>query len=61
MAQFIVTRPIIYLCLQAEWGPGARVGKWSWDQEGIDLAVVLEETEVGRPEESEESDDNEMG
>ena len=35
--KFIVTRPIMELCLASERRPGSRVAKWWWDQEGLKL------------------------
>ena len=32
VAQFIVTRPIMHLCLSVERRPGPRVSKWWWEQ-----------------------------
>ena len=37
VTQFIVTRPIMDLCLAAERGPGSRVAKWWWDKDGLEL------------------------
>ena len=37
VAQYIATRPILYLCKQATRRPGARVSRWWWEQTGIYL------------------------
>ena len=37
VTQFIVTRPIMDLCLAAERRPGSRVAKWWWEQDGLYL------------------------
>ena len=37
VTQFIATRPIMDLCLAAEWRPGSRVAKRWWEQDGLDL------------------------
>ena len=37
MAQYIVTRPIMDLCLAAKQRPGPRVEMRWWEQEGLDL------------------------
>ena len=58
MAQFITTRPILDLCLQAKRRPGARVAKQWWEQKGVDLAGVWEEAATEIPEEAEGSDHN---
>ena len=36
-AQYIVTRPIMVLCLALKWSPGPRVEMRWWEQEGSDL------------------------
>ena len=36
-AQYIATRPILYLCKKATWMPGDQVYRWWWEQAGIDL------------------------
>ena len=38
VTQYIVKRPIMDLCLTVARRPGARVSKWRWEQEGLDLA-----------------------
>ena len=37
VAQYITTRPIMYLCLEAKRRPGPRVTMRWWEQEGLDL------------------------
>ena len=37
VAQYILTRPIMELCLAAERRPGKRVEMRWWKQEGLDL------------------------
>ena len=37
VTQFIVTRPIMDLCLAAERIPGLRVYKQWWDQDRVDM------------------------
>ena len=40
VAQFIVTRPIMDLCLAVDCRPGSRVEKRCWDQYILDLEVT---------------------
>ena len=40
VAQFIVTMPIIDLCIEAERIPGPRVSMRWWEQEGVDVEGV---------------------
>ena len=35
VVQFIATRPIMDLCLEAERRPGIRFPKWRWYQDGL--------------------------
>ena len=58
VAQFIVTSPILDLCLEAERRMGVHVVEQWWDQEGIYLEVVWEEgvTEEGRQGEGKQDD-----
>ena len=37
VAHYIATQPIMELCEQATWRPGARVYQRWWEQAGIDL------------------------
>ena len=37
LAQFIATRPIMYLYMAARRSPGPRLEKRWWEQEGLDL------------------------
>ena len=37
VAQYIVTRPIMDLCLEEEQRPGTMVSQWWWDQECLYL------------------------
>ena len=37
VVQFIVSRPIMDLCLEEEWRTGSRMAKRWWDQDGLDL------------------------
>ena len=37
IAQYIATRPILYLCECYTWHPGARVSRWWWEQVSIKL------------------------
>ena len=37
VTQFIVTSPIMDLCLAEEWRTGSRVDRQWWDQEVLDL------------------------
>ena len=37
VAQFIVTRTIMYLCLVVERRTGSRLANWWYEQEGLDL------------------------
>ena len=37
VAQYIVTRPILYLCEWSIWRPGVRVSWRWWEQAGIEL------------------------
>ena len=43
-AQFIAVQPILDLCKQATWRPGAQVSRRQWKQTGIDLKVAQEKT-----------------
>ena len=58
VAQFIVTSPILDLCLEAERRMGVHVVEQWWDQEGIYLAGVREEgiPEEGRQDEGKQVD-----
>ena len=55
VAHFIMTRPIVDLCLAAERRSGARVSQRWWEQDNLDLegmwvasgAAVMEEEEDG--------------
>ena len=38
--QYIATRPIMYLCLEAKRFPGTGVSKWLWGHAGLDLEVM---------------------
>ena len=40
ITKFIVTRPIIDLCLASVRRPGARVLKRWWEQVGLDMEVI---------------------
>ena len=57
VTQFIVTRPIIYLCLTAEKWTGSRVVKRWWDQEGLDFEGM--QTAAWEAERTEETDGTE--
>ena len=35
VAQFIATNPIMYLCRAEERGPGTRLSKLGWEQDGF--------------------------
>ena len=37
VAQYTATRPILDLCEQSNWQPGARVSRQWWEQDGINL------------------------
>ena len=58
VAQFIVTSPILDLCLEAERRMGVHVVEQWWDQVGIYLEVVWEVgvTEEGRQGEGKQDD-----
>ena len=43
VAQYISTRPILYLCERDTQRVGARVSQWWWDQGVLDLKVVKEQ------------------
>ena len=58
VAQYIVTRPIIYLCLAAKHKLGPRVAMWWWEQEGLDLEEMrIADQEAERTEGEEEETD----
>ena len=38
VAKYLTTRPILNLCIEEEWRPGAWVSKRWWYQSGIDPA-----------------------
>ena len=42
VVKYIVTRPILDLCLSAAQRPGARVSKQWWEQEGLYLEGIRE-------------------
>ena len=57
VTQFIATRPIMDLCLAAEWMPGSRVAKQWWEQDGLDLEGMWTAAwEAERTEGGEETD-----
>ena len=52
VAQYILIRPIVDLCLAAERKPGTRLSRWWWEQPtldimGIGLGQAVEEGEMG--------------
>ena len=60
VVQYIATRPILELCKQATWQPGARVSWQWWEKSGIDLEGARKQaaTEAAELEtESEEESD----
>ena len=57
MAKYIVTRPIIELCLAAKWRPGPRVDMRWWEQEGLDLEGMRTAAQELRQTEGEEETD----
>ena len=40
VVKYIVTQPILGICLEVEKRMGLRVPKWWWNQLGLDLAVL---------------------
>ena len=56
VAQYIATRPILYLCERATWRPGARISRRWWEQTGIDLKGSREKATVAAAETKSESD-----
>ena len=61
VAKYIATQPILDLCEQATWRPGARVSRRWWYQVGIELeglqkhaavSVTISDTETDSEEES---------
>ena len=61
VTQYIATRPIVDLCDQATWRPGARVYRRWWDQAGIDLEGAKKratETAIALESESESDSDS---
>ena len=60
VAQFIVTRPIIDLCLVVVWRTGSRVSNWWWEQDGLDLeGMQMEAWEAERMKGGEDIDGTE--
>ena len=60
VAQYIATRPIMYLCLTAKLSPGSRVAIWWWEQKGLDLEGMRTAAhEAERTEGEEETDEKE--
>ena len=56
-AQFIVTRPIMELCLAVEWRLGPSVSNWWWEQNRVDVeGMWMVAWEVERMEEDEDTD-----
>ena len=57
VAQYIVTRTILYICEEAERHPGTWVSMWLWDQEVLKLtgAWAAEAREMGESEVEAES------
>ena len=47
VAKYIATRTILDLCEQSTWRPGARVSRWWWEQDCIDLEGGEEEGDGG--------------
>ena len=49
VAQYIATRPIMDLFLQADWNPGLRLSRQWWDQPAVDTLGIRagHETEEG--------------
>ena len=37
VAKYIITRPIMDLCERSARRPGARMSRWWWEQDGLDL------------------------
>ena len=59
-AQFIATRPIMDLCLEAERRPGTRVSKRWWDQHRVNVeGTWMAVREVERTDWEEETDGTE--
>ena len=46
VAKFIATRPILGLCENSSWRPGARVARRWWEQTGIDWKGARERAEA---------------
>ena len=46
VTQFIATRPIMDLCLETVWNPGAWVLKRWWEKEGIGMEGIWEAAQV---------------
>ena len=60
-AHFIVTRPIMKLCLAAEQRPGPRVFNWWWEQGGLNLeGIQTADQEEEQAEGEEETDGTEI-
>ena len=53
VAQYIVTRPILDLCEETVWWPGAFFVMIWWEQEGVDLAGARTVAEAAVDEEGE--------
>ena len=47
IAQYIATRPILDLCEQSLWRPGAWVSRQWWEQKGLDLEGAEDRASVG--------------
>ena len=61
VAQYIVTRTIIDLCLAAKRRPGPRGTMWCWEQEGLNLEMMQTASqETDRTEGGEETDGTEI-
>ena len=45
VAQYIATRPILYLCERTTQRAGARVFRRWWEQKGINLKTAKEQAE----------------
>ena len=56
-AQFIATRPIMNLCMEADQMPGSRVSNKWWENDGLDLeGMQTADHEADRTEGEEDTD-----